>query len=80
MLLNVDTGLSQQQVSDAAGNYEFFNVRIGTYSVTGELLSPEAHAQHLRDTLPQPEDVKLVNDIQAAEPKWIAPKLPAPVQ
>ncbi|HET9314874.1 MAG TPA: carboxypeptidase regulatory-like domain-containing protein, partial [Vicinamibacteria bacterium] len=36
-LLNVETGLSQQQVSDGAGNYEFFNVRIGTYRVTGEL-------------------------------------------
>ena len=37
VLLNVDTGLNQQQVSDAAGNYEFFNVRIGTYRVTGAL-------------------------------------------
>jgi benzoyl-CoA 2,3-dioxygenase component B len=44
------------------------------YSTHGELLTPEAHAQHLKEVLPQPEDIKLVNEIQAAEPKWIAPK------
>ena len=44
------------------------------YSVTGELLSEKEYEQHRKDVLPQPEDVKLVNDIQANEPKWIAPK------
>ncbi len=44
------------------------------YSVTGELLSPAEYQQHLKEVLPSPEDVKLVNDIQANEPKWIAPK------
>jgi hypothetical protein len=31
-------------------------------------------AEHLREMLPQPEDIKLVNEIQVAEPNWIAPK------
>ena len=44
------------------------------YSVTGELLSPAEYEEHSKQVLPQPEDVKLVNDIQAAEPKWIEPK------
>ena len=56
-----------------------FNRHIGEfadqpYSVTGELLSAKEYEQHLKEMLPQPEDVKLVNDIQANEPKWIAPK------
>jgi hypothetical protein len=56
-----------------------FNRHIGefadqTYSVTGELLSPEKYAEHVKETLPQPEDIKLVNDIQDNEPKWVAPK------
>jgi benzoyl-CoA 2,3-dioxygenase component B len=59
-----------------------FNRRIGefanqTYSVTGELLSEKEYAQHIREVLPQPEDIQLVMDIQANEPKWIAPKVPA---
>jgi hypothetical protein len=28
----------------------------------------------MREALPQPEDVKLVTDIQTNEPKWLAPK------
>jgi benzoyl-CoA 2,3-dioxygenase component B len=56
-----------------------FNRRIGEfanqpYSATGELLTPTEYAEHVKEVLPQPEDVKLVNDIQASEPKWIAPK------
>ncbi len=56
-----------------------FHRRIGEfagkpYSVTGELLSPDEYEQHLQEVLPSPEDVRLVNDIQANEPKWIAPK------
>ncbi|MBI3405846.1 MAG: phenylacetate-CoA oxygenase subunit PaaI [Acidobacteria bacterium] len=58
-----------------------FNRHIGEfadmpYSVTGELLSPEAFAEYKKDVLPTDADVKLINDIQANEPKWIAPKLP----
>jgi benzoyl-CoA 2,3-epoxidase subunit B len=56
-----------------------FNRHIGEFadrpfSVTGELLSPAAHQQHLKEILPQPEDIKLVEDAQANEPRWIAPK------
>ncbi len=56
-----------------------FNRRIGEfanqpYSVTGELLTPREYEEHLREVLPQPQDVKLVGEIQANEPNWIAPK------
>ncbi len=60
-LLNVETGLSQQQVSDAAGNYEFFNVRIGTYRVTGELSGfTTAAADQVRVTVGARQRVDLV--------------------
>jgi hypothetical protein len=35
-LTGLETGVSQTRVSDAAGAFEFFNVRIGTYAVTAE--------------------------------------------
>ncbi|MGD9906055.1 MAG: carboxypeptidase regulatory-like domain-containing protein [Vicinamibacterales bacterium] len=35
-LTNVDTGVEQVRRSDAAGNVEFFNVRIGRYVVTAD--------------------------------------------
>ena len=35
-LTNTQTGVSQERMSDANGNYEFFNVRIGSYVVTAE--------------------------------------------
>jgi hypothetical protein len=44
------------------------------YSVTGELLGERAYQEHLREMLPQPEDVALVNEIQAVEKQWISPK------
>jgi hypothetical protein len=37
-------------------------------------MSPEAFAAHCKETLPQPEDIKLVGEIQDTEPKWVAPK------
>jgi Carboxypeptidase regulatory-like domain len=33
---SVDTGISQTRSSDAAGNYEFVTLRIGTYIITAE--------------------------------------------
>src|SRR5262245_31789492 len=36
-LLNLETGVAYTKATDAAGNYEFFTVRIGTYKVTAEL-------------------------------------------
>jgi hypothetical protein len=37
VLTSLDTGLAQQKATDPAGNYEFFNVRIGSYRLTAEL-------------------------------------------
>jgi hypothetical protein len=56
-----------------------FNRHIGEfadqpYSVTGELLDPAAFADYCQEMLPQPADIKLVNEIQDTEPKWVAPK------
>ena len=44
------------------------------YSVTGELLSEQGYAEHLKEMLPQPEDVALVNEIQSVEKQWISAK------
>ncbi len=77
---NVPEGQTPLYVPDLKFNRHIGEFADQPYSVTGDLLSPEKHAEHLQEMLPQPEDVKLVNDIQAAEPKWIAPKVPAPVQ
>ena len=35
-LTNTQTGVTQERLSDANGNYEFFTVRIGSYVVTAE--------------------------------------------
>jgi hypothetical protein len=35
-LTSLDTGVSSERQSDAAGNFEFFNVRIGRYVVTAD--------------------------------------------
>src|SRR5688572_23723020 len=35
-LTNTETGVSQMKTTDAAGAFEFFTVRIGTYLVTAE--------------------------------------------
>src|ERR1700754_3302874 len=36
-LKNVDTGITASATTDASGSYQFLNVSIGTYEVTGEL-------------------------------------------
>lgn len=56
-----------------------FNRHIGefanqTYSVTGELLNAAQYSEHVKEILPQEEDLKLIGDIQATEPDWVAPK------
>ena len=56
-----------------------FNRHIGEYankpySVTGELLSEKAYEEHLKEMLPQPEDLVMVNEIQSFEKQWISPK------
>jgi benzoyl-CoA 2,3-dioxygenase component B len=44
-----------------------------TYSVTGELLEPEAYGRHLAETLPDEGERKFVADLMR-EPDWIAPR------
>ncbi len=71
---NVPAGQTPLYVPDLKFNRHIGEFAGQPYSVTGELLSPREHAEHLREMLPQPEDVKLVNEIQETEPNWIAAK------
>jgi len=71
---NVPEGQAKLYVPDVKFNRyigEFANKR---YSVNGELLSEEAYEEHLKEMLPQKEDLALVNEIQAVENLWIAAK------
>src|ERR1700691_2634113 len=36
-LTNQDTGIAAKTITDDGGNYDFFNVRVGRYSITVEL-------------------------------------------
>jgi benzoyl-CoA 2,3-dioxygenase component B len=45
----------------------------GTYSVTGELLTPEDYARHAAENLPSEEEKKFVAGLMR-EPGWIAPR------
>ena len=45
----------------------------GTYSVTGEPLSPEEYAKHVAEVLPSPEEQEDVRRLMK-EPGWIAPR------
>jgi len=52
-----------------------FNRSIGeyvgqTYSVTGELLTSEAHTKHVNDVLPTDDDEKILAEIIAAK-DWV---------
>jgi benzoyl-CoA 2,3-dioxygenase component B len=71
---NVPAGQPKLYVPDLKFNRHIGEFAGQPYSVTGELLSASPYEDHLREMLPQPEDVKLVNEIQANEPNWIAPK------
>jgi hypothetical protein len=56
---------------------EKFNRKIGEhtgkpYSVTGELLSQEAYARHVQETLPNDESERFLKEI-FKEKDWIAP-------
>lgn len=59
-----------------------FNRKIGQYagmrfSVDGRALSEEEYARHLREVLPQPEDIAAANALMR-EKDWIAPKKAGP--
>jgi len=71
---NIPAGQTKLYVPDLKFNRHIGEFADQPYNVAGELLSAKEYEQHLKEMLPQPEDVKLVNDIQANEPKWIAPK------
>jgi len=45
----------------------------GTYSVRGDLLSPEAYAKHAAEMLPSEDEKKFIHDLMR-EPGWIAPR------
>ena len=56
-----------------------FNRRIGEFAgqrwcVHGTELGEAAFADHLKEVLPSEADLKLLADIEANEPNWIAPK------
>ncbi|HTP43598.1 MAG TPA: hypothetical protein VMJ13_03495 [Candidatus Acidoferrum sp.] len=56
-----------------------FNRHIGKFANqpcrgTRELLSAEKFAEYMKAMPPQAEDVKLVNESQATEPKWVGQK------
>jgi benzoyl-CoA 2,3-dioxygenase component B len=73
---NVPAGQPKLYVPDLK-----FNRRIGEFAgqrwcVHGTPLDERAYAEHLKEVLPGEEDVKLLADIEANEPHWIAPKQP----
>src|SRR5579863_2041548 len=71
---HVPAGQTKLYVPDLKFNRHIGEFANQPYSVKGELLSPEKYAEHLQEVLPQESDVKLVMDIQATEPHWVAPK------
>jgi hypothetical protein len=71
---NVSAGQTQLYVPDVKFNRYIGEYARQPYSVSGELLSEKAYAEHLKEMLPQPEDVALVNEIQSVEKQWISAK------
>ncbi|HJY87550.1 MAG TPA: Phenylacetic acid catabolic protein [Candidatus Acidoferrales bacterium] len=71
---NIAPGQPNLYVPDLKFNRHIGEFANQPYSVTGELLTESEYEEHCRQVLPQPEDVKLVNEIQVNEPNWITPK------
>jgi benzoyl-CoA 2,3-dioxygenase component B len=71
---NVPAGQPQLYVPDFKFNRFIGEHARKPYSVHGELLSDEKYAEHLKEMLPQPEDLQLVTEIQSVEKQWISPK------
>jgi benzoyl-CoA 2,3-dioxygenase component B len=71
---HVPAGQSLLYVPDMKFNRHIGEFANQPYSVTGELLTPVQYAEHVKEMLPQAADIKLLNDIQTTEPKWVAPK------
>jgi hypothetical protein len=63
-LRNVDTGITATAVTDEVGNYQFVNVRIGTYAVRGELQGfSAAVAENVKVTVNARQRVDLVMQV-----------------
>ena len=71
---NVPAGQPRLYVPDLKFNRHIGEFADQPYSVTGELLDARTFDAYLKGVLPQPEDVKLVGEIQDTEKQWIAPK------
>lgn len=71
---NVPEGQPRLYVPDLKFNRHIGEFADQPYSVTGELLDARKFDEYLKGVLPQPEDVKLVGEIQDTEKQWIAPK------
>ena len=71
---NVPAGHPTLYVPDVKFNRFIGEFARQPYSVTGELLNEKVYAEHLKEMLPQLEDVALVNEIQSVEKQWISPK------
>ena len=70
----VPAGQSKLHVPDLRFNRHMGEFAEQPYSVIGKLLSPAEFAEHCKETLLQPGDIKLVDKIQDTEPKWVSPK------
>lgn len=77
---NIPEGQTKLYVPDLKFNRQIGEFAGQPYSVHGELLGEREYAAHRAEVLPSAADVQLVNDIQANEPRWIAPKQGAQVQ
>ena len=71
---NLPTGGTPLYVPDSKFNRNIGEFARQPYSVNGELLSDREYAEHLKEMLPQEEDLKLVAEIQQVEKQWISPK------
>jgi hypothetical protein len=71
---NVPAGQPKLYVPDVKFNRHIGEFAHQPYSVTGELLDEAAYSEHLKEMLPQPSDLALVNEIQLVEKEWISPK------
>jgi benzoyl-CoA 2,3-epoxidase subunit B len=71
---NVQPGHEKLYVPDVKFNRNIGEYARQPYSVTGELLSEAAYKEHLKEMLPQPEDLVTVAEIQQYEKQWISAK------
>jgi len=71
---NLPAGQPRLYVPDVKFNRYIGEHACQPYGVTGELLRASAYEEHLKEMLPQPEDLALVNEIQSIEKEWISPK------